>query len=596
MQYLSIFQLLPPHAVKMIVDDVVGNMELLSSGEPSNPLEFRERLLPLLSVCHNFRAFVHALLCEHYKIEFNSCYRDYNNNLLWTSWVKSDGYPPTSFELRKPGYPAHHFAKKLRLCFDAWSIYTGWGTEVLSSSPNDGCTFAMVREITFDIFIASEIHKEYNLSSDDSDDDEYSERSRYDKSPKRRTSYPPDTVTNIAAFVQRIKEMAPNVRVVFIKTDCYVDTLLLIRCDHTTDLTRQLYDLSKTRTAIMRGCRVLVEYLGGNLFCNLVHVEYKTRESSRITSLVRRNAQTLRHLDLTMGGAISSTNLIRDLDGGGDWVEYPCLHTLTLNTPIRLSRARNDTVSTAVLFPSLRRLSIRKGYRFEDDVLFRGNAATLEYLRIEVNVNTIALFKSHNVFTPTSHPRLHRVRIVCNWGYSERGFNRYIQYLQLALTIAPGVSVRGIHNLTKLGKEPGLFSSCTNIKNLSLPDTHLTIWDAMATIKSLPLLSNLITHSLLLGDIPQEVVAADELPDYVRSTYAPMGEQFRYWRIVGESREPHEMVAACIQILALVCPNFVVRPHWLLRPYSLFMDDIRKQIDERNYNQQIPPALCSVPD
>ncbi|KAJ2506166.1 hypothetical protein IWW47_001716, partial [Coemansia sp. RSA 2052] len=47
-----------------------------------------------------------------------------------------------------------------------------------------------------------------------------------------------------------------------------------------------------------------------------------------------------------------------------------------------------------------------------------------------------------------------------------------------------------------------------------------------------------------------------ELPDYVRSTYAPVGQRFQCWCIDHEEEIDYEELATFVLLLALVCPSF----------------------------------------
>ncbi|KAJ2910637.1 hypothetical protein GGI21_000680 [Coemansia aciculifera] len=584
MHGLSVFQLLPEHAVKMVVDQVVGDVGLVPVDDiMCNPALFRKQLFPLLSVCHNFRAFVRARFCEYYSIDVDSkCQR--NNSVMWLS---------TSREPKEPGYPSHHLAKKLVLRFDPWAVYTGRAIERLSTPTYNDCSFPLVCELEFCFGINREEYGQYDPSDDDDDDDDdYVERGRFTKPPKRRTSYPLDTLDNIAAFVQRVKEMVPNVRVVRVWTNWNANTLFGPLSAHTTDLAQRLVDIAEAKpTMITHNCTILVRYLNLDLIRDLVRVDYVIHDpSSPILSLLRRNAQSLQHIVLFVETEMLLGGLIRDPDGGGDLVEYPWLHTLELYPRVRTTLSQNDTVNTAVLFPSLRRLNIGHYYPFDDDVLFRGNAATLEYLDIWLSTRIVAILKKYRVFTPTSHPNLQFVRTRHNPDDTWSAAATDAEYLQFALTIAPSAPVRVIADLTKLNEVPGLFGICANIQTLSLHEALLTIWDAMTIIKSLPSLSRLITWPPALGTLPQGASMAT-LPDYVRSTYSSISKKFRYWYIVGGiSSSPNPGLATCILLLALVCPNFVLPPLWYPRN-TRFIEEITKQIDKPCFKRDAPRLL-----
>ncbi|KAJ2486847.1 hypothetical protein IWW47_005473, partial [Coemansia sp. RSA 2052] len=318
--------------------------------------EYKLLQMPLLWVCHNFRAFVYARFC----------------------------------------------GKALRQ---------------LSGAPYEGCTFPLVRQLEIRLTLG----------------DEYSNAlSCYPSSSFDR--YPPDTTANIAAFVQRVKQVAPDIRKVEAWSYSDVEELVKRRDIHAVDLIKQLYGIVKTKTAITGYCRLLVEYLDLEPIRNLVHVAYRIyATSSRIMTLIRRSAQTLQSLELSEIVRVDYTALIRDPDSGGRWMEYPCLHTLWLFSDYDNAISRSTISNGAEPFPQLRRLAIRRAYPFGDDVLFRGNASTLEFLDIVLDPEIVAMLKRYKVFTPTSHPKLKCVKANLSSSDARHVFAAAAEYLQFAL-------------------------------------------------------------------------------------------------------------------------------------------------------------------
>ncbi|KAJ2868234.1 hypothetical protein GGH94_000221 [Coemansia aciculifera] len=122
-----------------------------------------------------------------------------------------------------------------------------------------------------------------------------------------------------------------------------------------------------------------------------------------------------------------------------------------------------------------------------------------------------------------------------------------------------------------------------NIQVLSMSRMDLSIWDAIALIKSLPLLSDLHTRYLTLGERPRGI-KENELLDYVRTTYAPMGKRFRCWKAAGSSN--HGELATCMLLLALVCPNFDYAAVSSYR--DPFMEAMKEKIGEPGFRQDAP--------
>ncbi|KAJ2459879.1 hypothetical protein GGF42_001192 [Coemansia sp. RSA 2424] len=292
--------------------------------------------------------------------------------------------------------------------------------------------------------------------------------------------------------------MAPNARKFDVWSYPDAEELVKQHDIHAVDLIQQLYGIVETRNAITGDCRLLVEYLDLEPIRNLVHVVYHIKDSSsRIMPLIRRSAQTLQSLDLCETVRVDYTELIRDPDSSGRWMEYPCLHMLRLFSEYENSISRGSISNGAAPFPQLRRLAMRRAYPFGDDVLFRGNAATLEYLEIELDPEMVAMLKRHKVFAHTSHPKLQCVNINLRFSDAPGAFATASEYMQFALSIAPRASVLAIPYLSSFGgrltTELEILGSHDSIQFLSLYSATLPFWDVVNLVKSLPLLSDLET-------------------------------------------------------------------------------------------------------
>ncbi|KAJ2461608.1 hypothetical protein GGF42_000080 [Coemansia sp. RSA 2424] len=563
MHTLSVFQLLPEHVVKLVVDHVAGSSRLDSDDVYKDSEEYNLLQMPLLWVCHNFRAFVYARFCGTCKLKLDEGRGSYvDSRPLW---------PPC---LRKLDYPTHHLANDLYLNLSIWSIYTGTALQLLSSAPYEGCAFPLVRQLTIGLCLSDKLN---HISEN--------------HPPTSLDVYPPETTANAAAFVQRIKQMVPDIRKVDVGPDLSVQQLVVQRNAHTMDLIQQLYGIVKAKTAITHGCGVLVEYLDLKPIRNLVHVAYHINDtSSRIMPLIRRSAQTLQSLDLSGTVRVDYTELFMDPDSGDRWMEYPCLHTLRLFSDYENAILRGSISNGAAPFPQLRWLAMRWAYPFGDDVLFRGNAATLEYLKIVLDSELVAMLKQRKVFTPTSHPNLKCVNINLCSSDASGVFAAAAEYLQFALSIAPRTSVLAIPSLSSVGgtltTELEMLGNHDSIQVLSLYRTTLPFWDIVNIIRSLPLISDLKTGVPTMGELPQGVTLA-LLPGYARSTYALMGRRFRCWHITFSPLTKLANLANCVLVLALICPNFdyaAVDGRYRER----FMQEMKRQIAEPWFSPDAP--------
>ncbi|KAJ2461394.1 hypothetical protein GGF42_000219 [Coemansia sp. RSA 2424] len=562
MHTLSAFQLLPEHIVRLIVDHVACSSRLHYDNIYKGSEEYKLLQMPLLWVCHNFRAFVYARFCSKCELQLEESGDRYvDSRRLWPSC------------LSKLDFPTHHLATDLYLNLSFWSIYSGKALRRLSGAPYEGCAFPLVRQLEIRLTLGDEYSNALSCYPSGSFD-----------------RYPPDTTANIAAFIQRVKQVAPDIRKVEAWSYSDAEELVKRRDIHTVDLIQQLYNIVETKTAITGYCRLLVEYL--EPICNLVHVAYRIyATSSRIMTLIRRSAQTLQSLELSGTIRVDYTELIRNSDGGGGWMEYPCLHTLRLFSEYETALSRSSISNGAAPFPQLRRLAMRRAYPFGDDVLFRGNAATLEHLKIELDPKMVAMLKQLNVFTPTSHPKLKCVKANLCSSDARHVFAAAAEYLQFALSIAPRASVLTIPYLSSFGgtltTELEMLGSHDNLQVLALYSATLSFWDIVNLIKSLPLLTDLETGDPTIDELPPQGVTLAQPPEYARSTYAPMGRRFRCWHITFSPSTRLGNLATCVLVLALICPNFdyaaVDGRH-----RERFMQEMKKQIAEPWFIQYAP--------
>ncbi|KAJ1924660.1 hypothetical protein LPJ71_000451, partial [Coemansia sp. S17] len=96
----------------------------------------------------------------------------------------------------------------------------------------------------------------------------------------------------------------------------------------------------------------------------------------------------------------------------------------------------------AVPFPNLWHISIIRIYPFDDDVLFRGSAATLESLQVELSGAVVGVIKQYSVFTRGSHPKLWCVDYwISKFELLPRHFTDWAMVAQFLLSMASRATV-----------------------------------------------------------------------------------------------------------------------------------------------------------
>ncbi|KAJ2447167.1 hypothetical protein GGF42_005504 [Coemansia sp. RSA 2424] len=270
--------------------------------------------------------------------------------------------------------------------------------------------------------------------------------------PGSLDSYSPETTAHITAFTQRVKWMAPNIHQIGICKSSFAELLLVQRNVHIVDLIQRFYDTVETKTVFVYGCSLFIEYMDLKPICNLVRIDYRINvASNRIMTFLRRSTNILQPLDLTAVTHTDFTELIHDPDSGGRWLECLCVHTLQLYSRYETCMSQNSVSNGTVPFPRLLRLDICDTYPFGDDALFRGNAATLEYLSSNMDTEMAVILRRHNVFTPTGHLKLQYVNVNMLLGEILHTFTSAAKYLQFVLSISPRTLALAIPGRSRFG-------------------------------------------------------------------------------------------------------------------------------------------------
>ncbi|KAJ2040118.1 hypothetical protein IW146_002335 [Coemansia sp. RSA 922] len=579
MNTLSAFQLLPPHIVDKIVDHVVGSSRVSYNNIYHPNDDFRVLQMPLLWVCHNFRDFVFKRFCKFYALNLHE--------LQDKAVVTCQLWPKL---LEKVDHARNHFAKELTISLSVWDIYSGESLKQLSSGLHVGCAFPSVRKLLFRL-ITDDGFRELHEIVLEVFNNGVLELCHFKSFKSSNGKFPPNTAANIAAFVRRIKEMAPMVNEVHVGDVIDRREQSQRQNAYCVDLVRQLYG-AFDMTIISGADEPVFGSMDLELVCNLVRLDCWAYDNADIIlSLVRQNARTLQTIEILVYIDTDFTSLFRNPDDGA-YLEFPCLRELELISYEKLEASQLSTHKGAVPFPRLQNLTLLMVYPFGDDVLFRGNAATLEYVKVVPCTQLVEVVKRYKVLTSTSHPKIRCVSfdLLPESPYpSPMAFVSDNEYLRFALSIAPGASVREIPDLhwssMDIPSALSMLGGLVSVKVLSLPDVRMSIWDVITLIKSLPLLSDLRTMNPTLGELPQGV-KKKRLPDYVRSTYAPMGGVFWCWHISIYNADYKEM-ATCVLLLALVFPNFGygnVRDGYR----EPFMEAMKKKINKRAFRQDAP--------
>ncbi|KAJ2055726.1 hypothetical protein GGI17_006542, partial [Coemansia sp. S146] len=473
-------------------DHVVGSSRQVLVGIKPNSDEWNTLLKPLLWVCHSFRAVAYPLYCSRYKLVIA-------NLPNYRRFLKGRARSPFYLGYRlnnNLGYPIHHLAKTLDINIDEVSIYSGDALKMLSRAPYDGCAFPLVGKI--DLLIVTD------------------RTLREGKKAKK----------NVVAFVQRVKGMAPNVNNIWVLPKDY-DTPRYNSSSIYGSLVSQLFQLASRIQYCEDMCLLIKVNLELDRIDNLVHIKYTAGSDDKSAiKLARQNLTTLESLIIHAAGSVNVPGII--WEGDDDFVTYPHFHTLKLSGNPGYCETLDSVPTDVVPFPKLRCLKIDYENAFGDDVVFRGNAATLESLDLDLSSLTVSVLRQYGVFTPSSHPKLCYVRLWDKRRYTPRVFATNAEALQFAIGIGPTAHMRyiaGFPNGAKLIPTLSQLNGLGSIQFLNLNNTAFAFWDVIALIKILPMMSDLTVKPTFPGPLPYGITL-DKLPAYTISTYASMGKRF----------------------------------------------------------------------
>ncbi|KAJ2897663.1 hypothetical protein IWW38_001635 [Coemansia aciculifera] len=428
------------------------------------------------------------------------------------------------------GISTQLYAKKLNITLNALDVYSGAALNALLSKDNADLSFPVVRSLSFTL--------DKPTAEDQAGD-----------------ATPADFESNIDAFIQRVKQLVPKVKKAAVSFTSFPDNGIHYPVQQISVLVAQLSRLSADIDYSLSYQPVDLDLqLSG-----LTSLKYSTNErnngSGTATILARLNASTLQRLNIGSMEPIGASSLIQNSDGA--YVQYPCLLDLDLSGP-RDPNAARSVFPDAMPFPHLWRLSMWCTYPFGDDTPFRGNATTLVSLMLFSCPGISRILRTHRVFTPFSHLRLQYVNIRVREDFEPGHFEDDGDYMRFALSIGPNAPVRGLNELLEDSSIQTVIPvlcdhSCIQV--LSIFSSNLTVWDAIALVKALPLLTDLRTLTPVLGPLP-DGVRKHKLPAYVIENYAPANQRFRCWDFDCRREDNPQGAVRCVLLLALVCPNF----------------------------------------
>ncbi|KAJ2810505.1 hypothetical protein H4S07_002635, partial [Coemansia furcata] len=283
--------------------------------------------------------------CKH-DIDFNNLVQDADGNYVT--------YPRL---LTLKLWTAFCVGQKRPLCieFDVELVYSGKALKILSNAPYEGFVFPLVHTLEFELTSVLKDRFSLELEDDgtgdhDDNDSDWESESDNSNASRKLCVCPQDTAANIAAFAQRVKQMAPTVSEVNISPHGKADRLFQCDNHHILHLAEELFGIVEKHTVISYDSAHLVIHLNTEPIRDLVRIQYMMDvDATDVTPLIRRSTQTLQFLDIDVHDADAS-DIFSDPDGGG-YLEFPSTHALKISTLHDYKPSKTTVFKGIVPFP-----------------------------------------------------------------------------------------------------------------------------------------------------------------------------------------------------------------------------------------------------
>ncbi|KAJ2803295.1 hypothetical protein H4S07_004491 [Coemansia furcata] len=222
-----------------------------------------------------------------------------------------------------------------------------------------------------------------------------------------------------------------------------------------------------------------------------------------VQALIHKNATTLKSLSIAKTPPSTFINVFET--SYGEAVAYPILEKLTISGMSKVPKPKYILEDSPVLLPQLVDLSVKWGHPFHDDVLFRGNNATLKRVILMLDTEFMTILNKFKVFGES------RLQHAVLWN-NPLGQGVRVEQGRLFCDIALSMASK-VPSLTLQGRFPvepvvdGITQRPVNhnLRRLKLINSTLSFGSLLALIESLPNLNEIGIMKLTLEEAFSEM-------------------------------------------------------------------------------------------
>ncbi|KAJ2724779.1 hypothetical protein GGI07_001740 [Coemansia sp. Benny D115] len=314
-------------------------------------------------------------------------------------------------------------------------------------------------------------------------------------------------------------------------------------------------------------------------------------EEDNILEFIHRNSPTLEELKINE----IANGVVSDLafTCAGEPAVFPRLRRLHLKRSVD-SRPHFDEVETVttVVFPELKWVTLEMEYPFNDDTLFRGNVATMQYLDMQVDKRSIDILTKHNVFTPERGRTLQSLCLKVPESaqtMSAKTLARVSEFATESLSSPRRLCIDSIDISKHVLRVSALKNTCMyGLRELSIPCTKLSLSELASLLGALPYLLELGYECTELED-DLASVPPGELPSCVQRKYSPLSRHLKTVNYSTADTEKTAAVATYAMLMAIICPRLtlVTVANSIYKSYRDYIDHAKAQAPFDAYAAQI---------
>ncbi|KAJ2417142.1 hypothetical protein H4218_003457 [Coemansia sp. IMI 209128] len=553
MSSLSHFQTLPVLLVEMIVEYVGKHTRNTFDDQIRKHNKRKSILRPLLHVSVVWRSVVMSNICDNCVIRLK--YFSNSVDVKYPAWPDGLTYPRTHRTI---------FVKRVTIWVPFWSeISKGKFTEANAILRSKGSNVVFPNATSLVLYFFKPRERQ-PLRLDNFILGNPLAPPPPPPAPKPIVPVSPEIVSGLARFLKRLAPGVTSVTGTFhidgrldANPERPFDDLLTMLCKGNVNTFRAYsYHYSS---------RVTLDSLPIAGLTSLVH--QNSMVCPPFGRLARLNASTLTRLTV---GLLEPEDWPTFIIGEDEKpVVYPCLITLRIHITHGIQYRYETTlppINNAAPFPNITALEVKGAYPFDDDMIFRGNGATLKNLRIPVLAIHSKILSRFNVLGRSGVSRMNAIHIdmLSDWLMDRRIISRLFTeddtsmmdqfpiILETATTMTLGSDTKLYHAFKALCKAPPM----AVLQHLTIKAPVYTTLQIIQVIQAIPTLKSFACDLSKKVSGSTEAMPDHELPATLREKYYPLSHNFtKLTASRGGCVSTNKMAIAAMQI-AIICPSF----------------------------------------